>query len=153
MDVLLSAMHHARYVYDVSHVVIDNLQFMLSGQGRVGADKWEIQDNAVSLLRRFATQNQVHISLVVHPRKEDREQLELNSVFGSVKVVQEADSVIMIQSAPSTGNNNPSFRYLDIKKNRYAIACIFTSKFIIIDMMERLALFHIDLMWNHKRFE
>ena len=126
-------MDYAAYVYDVEHVVIDNLQFMLSGQvrgsrgrglgrpggvgvsacvvvtvygcqrvwlsacavvgwlaylvtlvvsitdapravlcrqGGRGFDKFHILDEAVEAFRAFATQRNVHVTLVVHPRKE-----------------------------------------------------------------------------------
>ena len=85
---------------------------MLSQQGRSSLDRWELQDEAVAELRRFATEQDVHITLVVHPRKDAGEALEINSVFGSAKVTQEADNVIIIQKGVGA-------RYLDIKKNRH----------------------------------
>jgi twinkle protein len=105
-------MHHALYTYDIQHVIIDNLQFMTSGLGH-GYERWEIQDDTLSLFRKFATEHQVHVTLVVHPRKEDRESLDMNSVFGSAKVTQEADNVVILQK----GSNG--LRYFDIKKNRF----------------------------------
>jgi twinkle protein len=39
-------------------VVIDNLNFMLSGQGK-GYDKFENQDKAIEKLRNFATKRNV----------------------------------------------------------------------------------------------
>ncbi|KAG0163936.1 hypothetical protein DFQ28_011018, partial [Apophysomyces sp. BC1034] len=112
-DVLL-ACKHAVYAYDVRHIILDNLQFMLSQQGKSSLDRWELQDEAVAELRKFATQQDVHISLVVHPRKDTSDQLDINSVFGSAKVTQESDNVIIIQK-----NDELDVRYLDIKKNRF----------------------------------
>lgn len=66
---VIDAMDYACYVLDVGHVVLDNLQFMLSGQGR-GHEIWEMQNSAIEKFRRFATTKNVHISIVVHPRKE-----------------------------------------------------------------------------------
>jgi twinkle protein len=43
---VLDAMNYAVYVHDVTHIVLDNLQFMLAGQRR-GFDRFE---NQVSLL-------------------------------------------------------------------------------------------------------
>lgn len=106
---VLDACRHAVYAYDVRHIILDNLQFMLSQQGRSHQDRWELQDDAIAELRRFATEQDVHITLVVHPRKDSGEQLDINSVFGSAKVTQEADNVIIIQRVTSS---------LDIKKNR-----------------------------------
>lgn len=110
VESVLEAMQHALYTYDIQHVIIDNLQFMTSGLGH-GLERWEIQDDALSLFRRFATEHQVHVTLVVHPRKDDRDTLDINSVFGSAKVTQEADNVIILQNA--------EFKYFDVKKNRY----------------------------------
>ena len=78
--------------YDVDHVVLDNLQFMLAGQCQCllclglnaepawlvaarGYDKFDVQDNAINMLRQFATQNNVHITLVIHPRKASLQPL------------------------------------------------------------------------------
>lgn len=103
------------YAYDVRHIVLDNLQFMLSQQGRSSLDKWELQDNAIAEIRQFATEKDVHITLVVHPRKDSGEELDINSIFGSAKVTQEADNVVIIQKAPGKIDS----RSLDIKKNRF----------------------------------
>ncbi|KAI8985408.1 P-loop containing nucleoside triphosphate hydrolase protein [Pilobolus umbonatus] len=111
---VLKACQHAVYAYDIRHIILDNLQFMLSQQARGSADKWELQDHAVAELRSFATIQDVHITLVVHPRKDIGEELDINSVFGSAKVTQEADNVIILQKTGEGG-----VRKLDIKKNRY----------------------------------
>ncbi|KAJ2962675.1 hypothetical protein NQZ79_g2253 [Umbelopsis isabellina] len=111
---VLQACQHAVYAYDVRHIILDNLQFMLSQQGRSSLDRWELQDEAVAELRRFATSKDVHITLVVHPRKENAPALDINSVFGSAKVTQEADNVIIIQK----NSQGEDLRFLDIKKNR-----------------------------------
>ncbi|KAI8372822.1 P-loop containing nucleoside triphosphate hydrolase protein [Radiomyces spectabilis] len=113
---VLKACSHAVYAYDVRHIILDNLQFMLSQQGRSSLDRWELQDEAIAELRKFATNQDVHITLVVHPRKDPGEQLEINSVFGSAKVTQEADNVIIIQKQNDMGDD---VRYLEVKKNRF----------------------------------
>lgn len=46
VDEVLDVMEHAVYTKDVQHVVLDNMQFMMSGQGR-GFDKFERQDIAL----------------------------------------------------------------------------------------------------------
>lgn len=112
VEELIGVLSHAHHVYDIQHIVIDNLQFMLSGQG-AALEKWDIQDRVISALRSFATTKNVHISLVVHPRKDSRERLDLLSVFGSAKVTQEADNVIIVQDM---GNG---VRMIDVKKNRF----------------------------------
>lgn len=92
---------------------------MLSQQGRSSLDRWELQDDAVAELRAFATNHDVHITLVVHPRKDPGDQLDINSVFGSAKVTQEADNVIILQKGDDLGA-----RHLDIKKNRYEVILV-----------------------------
>lgn len=48
--------------------------------------------------RKFATERNVHIALVIHPRKEDEgHKLTTSSIFGSAKATQEADLVIILQ--------------------------------------------------------
>jgi len=112
VDQVIHAMEYAAYVYDVAHVVLDNLQFMTSGQGR-GYERFEIMDRAIEKFRAFATEHNVHVSVVIHPRKEDEDQLlKTASVFGSAKATQEADNVIIIQ-------NGRHYKYLDVRKNRF----------------------------------
>jgi twinkle protein len=112
LEILFSTLEYAVYTYDISHIVIDNLQFMISGQGR-GANKFDVQDNVISGLRRFATEKNVHITMVIHPKKvDDDEELTIASVFGSAKATQESDNILIIQ-------NKHRFRYIDIRKNRF----------------------------------
>ncbi|CAO3599258.1 unnamed protein product [Absidia cylindrospora] len=114
INTVLDACQHAVNQHGVQHIILDNLQFMLSQQGKSSLDRWELQDRAIHELRSFATTQNVHISLVVHPRKDPGEQMDINSVFGSAKVTQEADNVIILQKEGLGG-----FPYIDIKKNRY----------------------------------
>lgn len=115
IDQVIDAMDYAAYVFDVGHIIIDNLQFMLSGQQGKALDVWEVQNRAIEKFRRFSTQKNVHISLVVHPRKEaDGAPLGLSSVFGSVKSTQEADNVFIVQNVIG------QHRSIDLKKNRFA---------------------------------
>ncbi|KAI9295706.1 P-loop containing nucleoside triphosphate hydrolase protein [Neoconidiobolus thromboides FSU 785] len=109
---VIDAMEHAVYAHDVQHILIDNLQFMTSGLGK-GFERYEIQEDALSVFRKFATEYNVHITLVVHPRKDDREFLDVGSIFGSAKITQEADNVMILQNAPN------DLRYIDVKKNRF----------------------------------
>ena len=136
------------YKFDVSHIVLDNLQFMVSGQA-FGAKKFDYQDQGlslslslngplsfppkksssfypfiklsllkivVSLLRQFATSKNVHITLVLHPRKlQENERVTMGSLFGSAKSVQEADNVVVLQNDNSNG-----LRHLEVLKNRFS---------------------------------
>ena len=112
LDVLFNTLDYAVYTYDISHILLDNLQFMISGQGR-GINKFDIQDSVISGLRRFATEKNVHITVVIHPKKvDDDDELTIASVFGSAKATQEADNIMIMQ-------NKHRFRYIDIRKNRF----------------------------------
>jgi hypothetical protein len=49
-----------------------------------------------------ATEKNVHLSLVIHPRKEqDDTMLNISSVFGTAKATQEADNVLILQVSRS----------------------------------------------------
>ncbi|CAA9990494.1 plastid replication-repair enzyme, putative [Plasmodium knowlesi strain H] len=115
IDQVLDAMDYAVYAYDVKHIIIDNLQFMLNINKF--SDIYELQNIAIDKFRSFSTNKNVHITLVVHPRKEDNNLLSIASVFGSVKSTQEADNVFIIQRQVSKTNETVFF--IDIKKNRF----------------------------------
>ena len=53
--------------------------------------------------------------LIIHPKKvEDENSLTVGSIFGTAKVTQEADSVMILQKT-----SVPNLRKLQIKKNRF----------------------------------
>ncbi|KYQ94381.1 T7-like mitochondrial DNA helicase [Tieghemostelium lacteum] len=113
VDKVLDAMEYAVYVQDVEHIILDNLQFMLSGQAK-GVEKFDTMDESIEKLRKFATQKNVHITVVIHPRKQETEStLSINDIFGTAKATQEADNVIIFQRTKDQ-------KYLDIKKNRFS---------------------------------
>lgn len=116
VDAVIDAMFFARYAHDVEHVVLDNLQFMTGATH--GRSSFEAQDAAVAKLRNFATANNVHVLLVVHPRKEDpKDLLTMESIYGGAKAIQEADNVYILQKPDP--NKDHSFKSLQIAKNRY----------------------------------
>ena len=115
IDAVIEAMKYAAYVHDVEHVILDNMQFMISRDQRGGSsyDKFDMQDIAIAKFRKFATENNVHVTLVCHPRKEDEGvRLGISSVFGSAKATQEADTVLILQ-------NDGKTKCIEVKKNRY----------------------------------
>lgn len=110
VDRVLDAMEYAIHVHDIEHVVIDNLQFMLSDHStaRRGFDRLDLQDAAIAKFRQFATTHNVHVTLVIHPRKEAHGQsLSLSSVFGTAKATQEADNVLILQDADGVRSPDP----------------------------------------------
>lgn len=68
-DYFNQAVEHARYMHDIAHVVVDNVQFMLGlGEERDG-DRYHRQDAVIAAFRTFATARHCHVTLVMHPRK------------------------------------------------------------------------------------
>ena len=115
IDEVIGAMDYATYVHDVEHVILDNMQFMISRKenSRGSYDKFETQDMAVEKFRKFATEKNIHVTLVVHPRKEDEgAKLGISSIYGSAKATQEADLVLIVQS-------DGKRKFVEVKKNRY----------------------------------
>jgi twinkle protein len=67
----------------------------------------------MSRLRKIATNFNVHIVIVIHPRKtEENEDIQIHSIYGTSKAAQEADNIWMVQS-------RQNFRIFDVKKNRF----------------------------------
>ncbi|XP_012279220.1 twinkle protein, mitochondrial [Orussus abietinus] len=120
IKVVMEAIEHATYVYDIAHVIIDNVQFMMGvSQESKHNDRFWKQDAIISSFRAFATKFNCHVTLVIHPRKErDSEELTTSSIFGSAKASQEADNVLIIQDKRLTSVRGK--QYLQIAKNRYS---------------------------------
>ena len=119
VDGVIDAMDYATYVHDVEHIILDNLQFMLtrdykSSRSYAGYyDKFDMQDIALEKFRKFATDRNVHVTIVVHPRKEEEgSPLEMSSFYGSAKATQEADTVLILQ-------HNGKSKFVQVKKNRF----------------------------------
>ncbi|XP_072335667.1 twinkle mtDNA helicase isoform X1 [Scyliorhinus torazame] len=114
---VIDTMQHAVYMYDISHIVIDNLQFMM-GQEHLSVDKFSAQDYIVGTFRKFASDNSCHVTLVIHPRKEeDDKELQTASIFGTAKASQEADNVLILQDKKLASGQGK--RYLQVAKNRF----------------------------------
>jgi hypothetical protein len=90
------------------------MQFMISRKlHKSSFDKFEVQDMAIEKFRKFSTEHNVHVTLVVHPRKEAEDsKLSISSFYGSAKATQEADTVIILQ-------NDCRRKYIDVRKNRF----------------------------------
>jgi twinkle protein len=117
LDEVLGCMEFAVYRDDVQHIILDNLQFMMpresSFKASGGFAKFASQDYAIDKFRNFATEKNVNIILVIHPKKDDdKSSLGISSVFGTAKATQEADAILILQ-------RDEKKTYLDLKKNRY----------------------------------
>ncbi|KAB0795922.1 hypothetical protein PPYR_09983 [Photinus pyralis] len=104
VKVVMEAVEHAQYVYDISHVIIDNVQFMMGiSEDQKHMDRFWKQDVIIAAFRSFATRKNCHVTLVIHPRKErDLDELTTNSIFGGAKASQEADNILIIQDKSLT---------------------------------------------------
>ncbi|KAA0199763.1 DNA polymerase [Fasciolopsis buskii] len=103
--------------FGVEHIIIDNLQFLLGSSGNTFEERFQRQDRFVQKLRSFASHKGAHLTIVVHPRKEDFDkQLSISSLYGGGKIAQEADNILLLQS-----ENNTAYpkKFLQVVKNRY----------------------------------
>jgi len=121
---VLDTMSHAVAQHDINHILIDNLQFMIGNECNkhlAGMNRFDYQDIIVGSMRKFATQHNCHITLVIHPKKTSAgEELTNNSIFGGAKAIQEADNIILLQVKYLNGNNSLKFRkFLQVTKNRF----------------------------------
>ena len=67
LKTVIDTMSYAAYMYDIRHVVVDNMQFML---GSVSLDdRYTLQNKAIAEFRKFASLKNVHVTVVMHPRK------------------------------------------------------------------------------------
>ena len=119
---VLETMAWAVQNLSIKHIILDNLQFMTSGHG--GPDrspsqlvtsftKFDYQDRVVAEIRRFVTETNCHVTLVIHPRKEqDNTVLGISSVAGTAKATQEADNVLILQKIGQRHS-------IDVRKNRF----------------------------------
>ena len=49
--------------------------------------RFAVQDHIIGAFRKFATNSSCHVTLIIHPRKEeDDRELQIASIFGSAKV-------------------------------------------------------------------
>ncbi|KAK4877568.1 hypothetical protein RN001_010074 [Aquatica leii] len=120
VKIVMEAVEHAQYVHDISHVIIDNLQFMMGvSEDQKSMDRFWKQDLIIGSFRAFATRKNCHVTLVIHPRKErDVDDLTTSSIFGGAKASQEADNILIIQDKSLTLQRGK--KYLQIAKNRYS---------------------------------
>jgi len=87
----------------IQHVVIDNLQFLVSlsvshHETMSPAERNSLQDRFVNLLRRITLDYGPHITLVVHPRSGDEldSDYDLKRLASSSHVFHEADNILAI---------------------------------------------------------
>ena len=108
---------------DIHHVILDNLQFMIGNEcnSRLShMNRFEYQDLIIGSLRKFATEHDCHVTIVIHPRKQKLdEELTNSSIFGGAKAIQEADNILLLQVRYLTGSTFKFRKFLQITKNRF----------------------------------
>ena len=82
---MLDAMGYAVYVFDIAHVIIDNLQFMMGSDG-AGTDRWQAQDQVSSVQDTQITLDRLYFGtfpqkLDLLRNEETRFQKSRNSIF------------------------------------------------------------------------
>lgn len=113
IDEIMNTMNYAVYNFDIQNIVLDNLQFMVGtpSANSKQLNKFDYQDEIIQKMRKFATEKNIHLSLVIHPKKTD-EALKISSIFGTAKASQEADNIYIIQAYKG-------IRIIEIAKNRF----------------------------------
>lgn len=119
---VLQTMEYSVKQLGVQHVLIDNIQFMIGNQmlnsSNAKFDKFQYQDLVIGECRKFATKHNCHLTVVIHPRKEQfNEDLSNMSVFGGGKATQEADNIMILQMKWIDANKYT--KSLQISKNRF----------------------------------
>jgi len=114
VDELIETIEYAVNKDDIQYIIIDNIQFLMPRMYRQSPpsstsnsnnnntnslfDRLELQDYILDRLRQFASEKNVTIFVVIHPRKqEDGMELGLSSIGGTAKASQEADLVLILQ--------------------------------------------------------
>jgi twinkle protein len=88
IEKILSTIVYSIEKHNVHMVVIDTLQFLLSEQAD-GFRKFELQDTLMAKLREISIKHNVHVVIVIHPRKtEDGEDIGIHSIYGTSKATQ-----------------------------------------------------------------
>lgn len=117
-DNVLKTMNLAVKEIGVEHIVLDNLQFMTGMKNNsTNLSRFEYQDYVIGACRQFATINNCHVTIVIHPRKEIGPELTINSFYGGGKAGQEADNILIFQVI--WANHFKNHKYLQICKNRF----------------------------------
>lgn len=91
---VIEVMQYAYRRYNVKRFILDNLKTMKTTSGKDSNAK---QGNIMNALRKFVKTFDVHVDLVVHPRKTIKEELEDEDVGGSSDIIDLAHNIIVVQ--------------------------------------------------------
>ena len=123
---LFEVMEYAYKRHNVKRFVLDNLKTI---KFKNESDFYRSQGKLVNRAKSFAKMYEVHIDLVVHPRKTNSAELADEDVGGSVDIIDLADNIISVgritpDMLESCTNEEQKAKmdnkqtYISIKKNR-----------------------------------
>ena len=122
IDFLLQAMEEVRTKYGVRVFMLDNFMQI----DTVSTDEYREQKDIMEKLRTFAVNKNVHIHLVVHQKKTDKQnpRITIYDVFGSSNLVNKAYNVISIIRVDNLEEENCEYKRLskEMLKEKYDIS-------------------------------
>lgn len=110
IDFLLRAMEEVRTKYKVRVFMLDNFMQI----DTTTSDEYREQKDIMEKLRTFAVNKNVHIHLVVHQKKTDKNnpRITIYDVFGSSNLVNKAYNVISIVRVDTLDSDNSEYKRL-----------------------------------------
>lgn len=122
IDFLLQAMEEVRKKYKVRTFMLDNFMQIDTKSN----DEYREQKDIMEKLRTFAVNKNVHIHLVAHQKKTDKQnpRITIYDVFGSSNLVNKAYNVISIIRVDNLEEDNNEYKRLSkaMFKARYDIS-------------------------------
>lgn len=111
IDFIVQAMDEVRIKNKVKVFILDNFMQIDTNS----ADEYREQKDIMEKLRTFAVNKNVHIHLVVHPRKTEKFQVRLSiyDVIGSSNLVNKAYNVISIIRVDNLDKESQEYKQLD----------------------------------------
>lgn len=94
IESLIEVMEYAYRRYNCKRFVIDNLKTLRVTESK---DFYRQQATIINSFRKFAVSFNVHIDLVVHPRKTSSDELSDEDVGGSSDIIDLAHNIVEIQ--------------------------------------------------------
>lgn len=91
---LMEVMEYAYRRYNIKRFLLDNLKTIKQNGSK---DFYRAQANTINALRKFVKKYNVHIDLVVHPRKTQSKTLNDEDVGGSSDIIDLAHNIIEVQ--------------------------------------------------------
>lgn len=94
LEDLLEVMEYAYRRHNVKRYILDNLKTIRYNDNK---DFYRQQANTINALRKFVKNYNVHIDLVVHPRKTANRELEDEDVGGSSDIIDLAHNIVEVR--------------------------------------------------------